>query len=182
MNEVNKKRNPLELDPDGKLFDPQLRALLARFVPNDETLCLETASALRSAALALDTLRARGAGSGGISAGAMDILLELGLGEKPSISLTEVSRLLGVSPRNITGLVDTLEKGGLVERFPDTSDRRSVQTRITQAGLTKIEQMRKPTQLAMRALFSGLDKDELAQFRDLLYRVINNAEKIATKI
>lgn len=41
---------------------------------------------------------------------------------------------LGVTPRNVTGLVDALETHGFVERRPHPSDRRAVLVRLTARG------------------------------------------------
>ena len=41
---------------------------------------------------------------------------------------------LGVTARNVTGLVDALEHDGLVERLPHPSDRRATLVRLTVAG------------------------------------------------
>ena len=178
MKQVNIKSNKRAPDSDGRLYDPQVRDSLSRFALDGDTRSLEVASAIRSAAHALEGLKARGAGSGGISAGAMDILLRLSLGTDLAVSLTELAKALGVSARNITGLIDTLEQSGLVERTPDFNDRRSVLARITVAGVEKVETLRKPTQLAMNALFQGFDSSELTLFRDLCLRLVENAEHL----
>jgi DNA-binding MarR family transcriptional regulator len=41
---------------------------------------------------------------------------------------------LGVTARNVTGLVDALQRDGLVERLPHPNDRRAVLVRLTPAG------------------------------------------------
>jgi DNA-binding MarR family transcriptional regulator len=42
--------------------------------------------------------------------------------------------VLAVTARNLTGLVDALERDGLVERLPHPNDRRATLVRITPAG------------------------------------------------
>lgn len=41
---------------------------------------------------------------------------------------------LGVTPRNVTALVDALEKEGLVRRVPHETDRRATVVELTEAG------------------------------------------------
>lgn len=48
---------------------------------------------------------------------------------------------LGVTPRNITGLVDGLEATGHVERSPHPSDRRATIVSLTPSGMTQMAQM-----------------------------------------
>nr|BFE87788.1 hypothetical protein GCM10020093_103890 [Planobispora longispora] len=71
------------------------------------------------------------------------------------ISIGDLAQSAGVSSRNVTGLVDTLEREGLVRRTPALHDRRSVLAAITPAGQEWIENFRRPTQAAMAALFRG---------------------------
>ncbi|MEV5559483.1 MarR family transcriptional regulator [Nonomuraea wenchangensis] len=88
-------------------------------------------------------------------------------------------RASGVSSRNATGLVDTLEHNGLVRRVPDPKDRRSVLAEITPAGRAWMEAFRKPSQLAMRAMFQGFTPEELVVLRDLCLRLAANQHRLA---
>lgn len=54
-----------------------------------------------------------------------------------------LSDTLSVTPRNISGLVDALEKHGYVQRAPHPSDRRAVLVELTDTGEEMMTQMRK---------------------------------------
>ncbi|MFJ4653967.1 MarR family winged helix-turn-helix transcriptional regulator [Nocardia sp. NPDC088792] len=138
---------------------------------------LEAAAALRSAWQAVDRLRSRGAGGRGLSTGALDVLGRLGTAEH-ELSIGELARVCGVSSRNVTGLVDTLERNELVRRVPDPYDRRSVRVAITDAGREWLDSFRQPTDRAMSAIFAGFGADELAQLRHLCLRVVENQHRI----
>lgn len=56
------------------------------------------------------------------------------LATRGSLSSAEVSRRLRVTPSNVTGLVDRLEKKGLVRRSPSLKDRRVVRIVLTEKG------------------------------------------------
>lgn len=99
-----------------------------------DTLALEAAAAVRSASQAFDRLRSQGAAGRGLSAGALDALVRLGAAPDEGLSIGELTRAGGVSSRNITGLVDTLDRDHLVKRVQDRHDRRSVRVRITPSG------------------------------------------------
>lgn len=148
------------------------------FAAGGDTLALETAAAVRSASQAVDRLRSHGAGGRGLSAGALDVLARLSTAPDLGLSIGELARAAGVSSRNVTGLVDTLERDGLAQRVQDPRDRRSVRARITPSGLDWLDAFRQPTQRAMSAVFQGFTEDDLARFRDLCLRVVENQQRI----
>ncbi|MFI0929927.1 MarR family winged helix-turn-helix transcriptional regulator [Streptomyces sp. NPDC021012] len=165
-------------DADGFLYDPGVRDSMRAFAAGDDTLALETAAAVRSAWQAVDRLRSQGAGGRGLSAGALDVLARLSTATDEGLSIGELARAAGVSSRNVTGLVDTLERDGLARRVQDQRDRRSVRARITPAGRDWLDSFRQPTQRAMSAVFQGFTEAELARFRDLCLRVVENQQRI----
>ncbi|MFE2165705.1 MarR family winged helix-turn-helix transcriptional regulator [Streptomyces sp. NPDC059447] len=165
-------------DADGYLYDSGVRNSMKAFAAGGSTLALETAAAVRSASQAVDRLRSQGAGGRGLSAGALDVLARLGTAADEGLSIGELARAAGVSSRNVTGLVDTLERDGLAQRVQDRHDRRSVRVGITPAGRDWLEAFRQPTQRAMSAVFEGFTEDDLARFRDLCLRVVGNQQRI----
>ncbi|MER6914813.1 MarR family transcriptional regulator [Streptomyces sp. NPDC000594] len=151
---------------------------MTRFTGGDDTLALEASGAVRTAFHTIERLRSRGAEGRGLSAGALDILIRLSAGSDDGISIGELAQAAGVSSRNVTGLVDTLERDGLVERAPDHRDRRSVLARITPAGTAWLESFRRPSQVAMAAVFQGFTPAELTQLRHLCLRLAENQQRI----
>jgi DNA-binding MarR family transcriptional regulator len=57
------------------------------------------------------------------------------------LSQTDLSRELIMHRSNVTGLVDRLEKRGLVERHTSTSDRRINRVRLTKSGLSLVREI-----------------------------------------
>ncbi|GGV24017.1 MarR family transcriptional regulator [Kitasatospora herbaricolor] len=175
-------------DLDGSLYDLGVRASMRVFAAGDDTGALEAAAALRAASQAIDRLRAQGAGGRGLSAGALDVLARLSAageeeqlsaaGEEKGLSIGELARAAGVSSRNVTGLVDTLERDGLARRVQDRHDRRSVRVRITVAGQDWLAAFRQPTQRAMSAVFQGFTEADLARLRHLCLRLVENQHRI----
>ena len=164
-------------DPDDRLFDPKVRTALAEFALDDDITLLEAAAAIRTASRGLDWLRSKGTDSRGLSPGALDILIRLS-GSEDGISIKDLAGSAGVSSRNVTGLVDTLERGELAERVPAPADRRSVLARITPAGRTWLEEFRRPSQAAMAAVFRGFTPGETALLRHLCLRVVENQHQL----
>ncbi|MEZ0075557.1 MarR family winged helix-turn-helix transcriptional regulator [Planotetraspora sp. GP83] len=168
-----------ESDSGGFLYDPRVRAAMTQFADGeDDLLPVEAAAAVRTAYHAIERMRAHGSEGRGVSAGALDLLIRLS-GSDQGISIGELARAAGVSSRNVTGLVDTLERDGLVRRVPAPGDRRSVLAEITPAGRAWIEAFRRPSQLAMRAMFRGFTPEELVLFRDMCLRLATNQHRLA---
>jgi DNA-binding MarR family transcriptional regulator len=163
-------------DADGFRYSPEVRSALAGFTRGEDTSALEAAAAVRTAARSLDQLRSRGTDSRGLSPGALDILIRLGTGGS---NIKDLAASAGVSSRNVTGLVDTLERAGLAVRVPDPRDRRSVLVRITPDGRTWLAEFRRPSQLAMAALFQGFTAAETTQLRHLCLRLAENQQHLA---
>jgi DNA-binding MarR family transcriptional regulator len=82
--------------------------------------------------------------------------------EHPGLSLRELAAEERVSAPAVSGIVDRLEKAGLIERVRDADDRRRVGLTLTDEGerLLKRVRARRTTWLAER--LKGLDDDELA--------------------
>jgi DNA-binding MarR family transcriptional regulator len=169
----------MEHDEAGLLFDPRARAAMTEFTGGGDTLALEAAAAVRTAYQAVERMRSHGSEGRGLSSGAMDLLLRLSSAGDEGASIGELAQAAGVSSRNVTGLVDTLERDGLVRRAPDPGDRRSVRVRITGDGRSWIAAFSKPSQVAMGAMFRGFTSEELATLRHLCLRLAVNQEQLA---
>ena len=171
-----------EHDPDGFLYDPRARAALAWIAGDEGDLpAFEASAAVRTASHAVERLRSHGSEGRGVSAGALDLLIRLATSER-GISIGELARAAGVSSRNVTGLVDTLERDGLARRVSAPGDRRSVLAEITPAGRAWIENFRNPSRLAMKALFQGFTPDELVVLRDLCLRLAGNQQRLSAHL
>jgi DNA-binding MarR family transcriptional regulator len=161
-------------DSDG-LRDPSVRDAMVRFA-GEATGPFETAAAVRAAAHAVERLGSLGERS--LSAGAVDLLLRVDGG---AAGVGELARSAGFSSRNVTGLVDTLERAGLVRRERDPGDRRAVLVTITDAGHGWVADFREPARRAMAALFHGFADDEVSRLRDLCLRLVVNQEAISRR-
>src|SRR6266478_4364468 len=97
-----------------------------------------------------------------------------------------IGRRTGLSSGAVTGLIDRLEKLGLVERTADPNDRRKVLVRVREDRIAPIAIHFAPLEKRMQALLSSYNREELETLLDfaersselLLARVteLNNAE------
>ncbi|WP_327068074.1 MarR family winged helix-turn-helix transcriptional regulator [Kitasatospora sp. NBC_01302] len=177
-NAAEQPTHGLAQDADDCLYDPRIRTVLSEFTLGNDTLALEAAAAVRAASHSVERLRSRGAQGRGLSSGALDILIRLGATTGEALSIGDLARSADVSSRNVTGLVDTLEREGLAERVPDPHDRRSVLTRITPAGRGWLDTFREPVQRAMAGVFHGFTPADLTQLRHLCLRVVENQQRL----
>ncbi|GID69697.1 hypothetical protein Acy02nite_75780 [Actinoplanes cyaneus] len=74
----------------------------------------------------------------------------------------EVADLLGVTPRNVTKLVDALERDGFVTRTAHAGDRRAVLVLLTAKGKAAAELMDTEADAFARDLFGDLPPADLA--------------------
>jgi DNA-binding MarR family transcriptional regulator len=160
-------------DKSGRLYSVRMRELLEP-VKVDKT-GMEALAALRLAGKVMHHLQERWADQHGLSEGRLAVMFRLfRCGDTPLGSLAED---LDTSPRNVTGLVDHLERDGLVERVPDTEDRRSVHARLTEAGRMRIEGIWKEGLEHHVEMLAGLSKEDMAQLRHLCLQLVENARK-----
>ena len=163
-------------DENGCLFDERAREFLGT---GPGAPALEAIGAVRTAARYLHLIQERWADSQGMSEGRLQLLFMLSrFGGAGGMSLGRLAGLQSVSPRNITGLVDNLEKAGLIERVPDPDDRRSILARLTPAGQKRIDSMRQPTLNLMVPLTAGFSEQELVQLRHLSLKLLANAQTL----
>ncbi|MFI5283169.1 MAG: MarR family winged helix-turn-helix transcriptional regulator [Candidatus Dormibacterales bacterium] len=163
----------LESDTDGRLYSPRLRELFEQM--KGKTAAVEALAALRFAARSISLLQDRWAEGHGLSEGRLGVLFRLYRGG--TMPLGDLAHNLDSSPRNITGLVDHLERDGLVERVPDPDDRRSIRARLTEAGRTRIEAIWKEGLERQFEVVEGLTNEDLAQLRHLCLQLVRNARK-----
>jgi DNA-binding MarR family transcriptional regulator len=160
-------------DEDGRLYLKRFREL---FDPLEvDTGAIEALSALRLASRTLGLLQERWAEMHGLSSGRLGVLFRLMRGG--DMPLGDLAMALDSTPRNITGLVDHLERDGLVERVPDPEDRRSILARLTEKGREKITAIWKQGIQHQYALAGGLTKDDLVQLRHLCLLLVENGRR-----
>ena len=163
----------MERDEDGRLFLKRFREL---FDPLQVDIsAVEALASLRLAARSLHLLQERWGAMHGLSEGRMGVLFRLF--RCGDMHLGELADELAMTPRNVTGLVDHLERDGLVTRVPDPDDRRSVRARLTETGRARIEGIWKEGLEHQFEMVKGMTKDDLAQLRHLSLVLVENARK-----
>jgi DNA-binding MarR family transcriptional regulator len=84
---------------------------------------------------------------------------------------------LGLTPRNMTALVDAMEQEGLVARRDHPGDRRAVLVELTPAGLEAADAVLGPRIAAMASVFDDLSASEQAAFLDALVTLLDGIRR-----
>jgi len=101
------------------------------------------------------------------------------LGDLGAMSVSEISKRLGIAKPNITPLIDRLIADGYVERRRDTRDRRVVNVVLLPAGEEKLALIRETiVRQVMRWTSSIPEKDffELERALKVISEVLGNAQ------
>jgi len=102
----------------------------------------------------------------GLTPAQFDVLSHLAT--SPGLSQTELAERLIVTKGNVGGLIDRLERDGLVERRANPGDRRSNQLYLTDAGCRAFAAAAPELEAHLAAQFEGLDAKDLCELRRLL--------------
>ena len=121
-----------------------------------------------------DTIRQRLREQFGITLPRFDLMAQLER-EPQGLAMGEVSRRMMVTGGNVTGIVDQLEREGLVERLADEKDRRAFRVRLTKAGERAFAEMAREHEAWIVELLSGLTRREHADLFALLAKVKTHA-------
>ncbi|AMU19966.1 Putative transcriptional regulator, MarR [Mycobacteroides abscessus subsp. bolletii] len=107
---------------------------------------------------------------GGMTVPRATVLIGLSTRTEPA-GMSELGDYLGMSPRNMTVLIDGLEREGLVRRTPHPRDRRITCVEITDNGMKVARDKLGPSELVSASLFDDLSAREQADLLRLLGKV-----------
>ncbi|MBN2079322.1 MAG: MarR family transcriptional regulator [Spirochaetes bacterium] len=106
----------------------------------------------------------------GISPAQMGILFLLK--SENGQSMTALSRSLFIDNSTITGLIDRLEKNGLVTRERDPGDRRSHRIEITGEGISEINRAKTVVREVNERLTGCASEEEMIAFTNVLMNIL----------
>src|SRR5207249_1083001 len=92
-------------------------------------------------------------------------------GEGKPMRVLDIAERTVTEVPGITGLIDRLEKAGLVVRERCTEDRRVIYVRITDKGLQRLAELDEPVEQMHHDLMRHFTRDELTELVRLLEKV-----------
>lgn len=110
-----------------------------------------------------------------------DVLAELARAEKGGFTFVELSRLLLVTSGNLTGIVDRLVQQRLVERRPDTNDRRVIRVALTPRGRRLTAELLPAHAADLEEILSFMPGSDLSQLSSLLGRLRDGLHERAAR-
>ncbi len=96
------------------------------------------------------------------------------LWEQDGLSLSELAKRSFFDGPTMTGIVDRLEKAGLVERKRDSTDRRVISVYLTPEGRELQSRLPALSEEANQDAVAGIPPEEVERFLDTLRKVIAN--------
>lgn len=96
-----------------------------------------------------------------------------------ALRLTDLSDRLLIRPPSVTGVVDRLQRMGLVSRGPSSKDLRAKEVRLTPTGSELVARILEGHSGKIAALMDGLELPQQTQFTHLLERLASHLGKLA---
>jgi DNA-binding MarR family transcriptional regulator len=94
------------------------------------------------------------------------------------LSQTELGRQLLTHRSNVTGLVDRLEKRGLVQRKSVSGDRRAYRVVLTKSGANLLKKILPRYHEEAQDVWAGVSDKGISELLDALEHVTRNAAKV----
>jgi DNA-binding MarR family transcriptional regulator len=90
------------------------------------------------------------------------------LKQKDGRTMSELSQILSIDNSTITGLVDRLEKTGLVRRNASPHDRRASHVFINPQGIEEVDKAKRVIRRVNQEVKNGFSPEELESFNRIL--------------
>lgn len=177
--EALSRRHQYAEDEHGYLYDTGFRETLVQRAKADRDTIART-EAIRALVMAgkyLGHLLEESMNEVGISYGQFKALMCINNFGISGTQMHAIAGYLGVTPRNVTGLVDGLETAGLVERVADPADRRATIVRMTPEGESLAMRGRRVSDSVMKKVTGILTDEEKLQLRHLSLKLLRAVDE-----
>jgi len=95
-----------------------------------------------------------------------------------SLTPSEIARIMGVKKPTSTGVIDGLLKENYVTRELDETDRRKIKIKISSKGSDHLDKILPEYFKYINKIMDEFSGEECSDFKDLLFKVLLNTEKI----
>ena len=131
------------------------------------------------ASLAITSLLKRelaGAGLGRVRPAYLGVLMSLW--HEDGLRLAELGRRVALEPSTMTGLVDRMERDGLLVREADLHDRRAQCIRLTREAREMEIRILELVDRALEQGMNGVSEDDQRSMKDSLRTILANSERM----
>lgn len=101
----------------------------------------------------------------------------LALWQEDALKVVDLGKRAGLETSTMTGLIDRMERDGLVERRDDASDRRVQRIHLTEKGKQAMNPALAAVDKILATVFEGISEEDLSKTIDVLRRVLANAHE-----
>jgi DNA-binding MarR family transcriptional regulator len=101
-----------------------------------------------------------------------------GIGE---LSLTELSERIRAQNSTVTGIIDRMEREGLVIRARSTEDRRVVRIKLTEKGEKLAREITVEPMEIFRTALEGLSREEMKDLLKILTKIARRVQSIVRR-
>ena len=98
------------------------------------------------------------------------------LWERETLTITQIGRLTSLAKTTLTGMLDRMEAGGLVERIPDKKNRRQILITVTEKAKSYREKYDWISDRTNEIFYRGFTDEEITGFENQLRRILSNLE------
>lgn len=100
------------------------------------------------------------------------------LWNEDGLQVADLGRKAGLEPSTMTGLLDRMERDGVISRQADPNDRRAQRIYLTESGSkSKCPVMKVVDQILARAT-AGISEDEMNNAKSILKKFLVNSQEI----
>jgi DNA-binding MarR family transcriptional regulator len=101
----------------------------------------------------------------------------LSLWNEDGLKANELGKRSGLEPSTMTGLIDRMERDGLVKRDPDPNDRRANRIHLTQKGVNAEISTTKIVSNTLEKVFCSIPENDIETTKNVLRTILLNCGK-----
>jgi len=99
------------------------------------------------------------------------------LWQQNGLKVVELGRRSGLETSTMTGLIDRMERDGLVERRDDENDRRVQRINLTDKGREVMHPALQAVDRVLAGVFQGIPEEDISRTTVVLKRVLANSHE-----
>jgi len=99
------------------------------------------------------------------------------LWQQNGLKVVELGRRSGLETSTMTGLIDRMERDGLVERRDDENDRRVQRIHLTDKGREVMHPALQAVDRVLAGVFQGIPEEDISRTTDVLKQVLANSHE-----
>jgi DNA-binding MarR family transcriptional regulator len=101
----------------------------------------------------------------------------LSLWEQDGLKANELGKKAGLEPSTMTGLLDRMERDGLLKREPDPNDRRANKIVLTKKGVNAKKPATKIVSTTLGKAFNTIPEKDIETVKNVLRKILLNCGK-----